>query len=78
MVLNELSNKIKEYFRHKKIDKIRKYALQYIFLIDTQMKAENTKRPIRRQFWRELVKQGRFYNGGDNGGRKEHTRANLS
>jgi len=56
-------NKLKEWFRINKLKKIRKYALQYIYLIDMQMKHDNLKRPLRRQFWRELVKQGRFYDG---------------
>ncbi len=49
-------------FREWRLNRIRKYALKYIDLLSRGMKAEGYARHQRRQFWRELVTKGRFFN----------------
>lgn len=53
-----------ERFHHwtntRRLDKLRKYALQYVKLLDEWMKIEGFSRQQRRQYFRELVSKGRF------------------
>ncbi len=53
---------ITKVFREWRLNRIRKYALKYIDLLSRGMKAEGYARQQRRQFWRELVNKGRFFN----------------
>ncbi len=46
--------------REWRLNKIRKYALKYIDLLDRMMKREGYPRQKRRQFWREFISEGRF------------------
>ena len=53
----------KQHKAQKSVDAIRASALLYVSLMDRQMKDDHTPRHVRRRFWRELVKDGRFYEG---------------
>ena len=44
----------------RRLDKLRKHALQYVKLLDEWMKIEGFSRQQRRQYFRELVSKGRF------------------
>jgi len=46
--------------REWRLNRIRKYALKYIDLLDRVMKREGYNRHKRRQFWRQFVHDGRF------------------
>lgn len=44
----------------RRLAKLRKYALQYVKILDEWMKIEGFTRQQRRQYFRELVSKGRF------------------
>jgi hypothetical protein len=61
--LKDLVSRIRQKLRDWQLTKLRNAALKYINLLNRGMIVEGYSRQKRQQFFRELAKEGKFYQG---------------
>lgn len=62
-LLKGLVSRIRQKLRERRLTRLRDAALKYINLLNRGMIAEGYSRQKRQQFFRELAKEGKFYQG---------------